>query len=122
MIVRRPMISVQNCLTSRVSSSPKTTCLKKLSNELNQMKLENKNVAEELVDIKTKSMRDNLIFFDFDEESTFDSRKSEDCCAKIKCFVKKISVFLTQAPVLKLIKRIALENLHPVLKGLLSRN
>jgi len=61
----------------------------KLSNELNQMKLENKNVAEELVDIKTKSMRDNLIFFDFDEQSTFNSRKSEDCCAKIKMFCEK---------------------------------
>jgi len=61
----------------------------KLLNELNQMKLENKNVAEELVDIKTQSMRVNLLFFDFDEEITFDYRKSEDCCAKIKMFCKK---------------------------------
>jgi len=34
-------------------------------------------------------MRDYLLFFDFDEESTFDNRKSEDCCAKIKRFCEK---------------------------------
>jgi len=89
----------------------------KLSNELNQMKLENKNVAEELVDIETKLVRDNLLFFISTRRALLITGNQKTVVQKLKCFEKKISAFLTPTPELRLIERIALEKLHPVLKA-----
>lgn len=51
--------------------------------ELNQ---EKERILEGLLDIQSRSMRDNLFFFNFDEGSTFEEHKSEDCCEKVLSF------------------------------------
>jgi chaperonin cofactor prefoldin len=43
------------------------------------LKSENSRLSSELVDLQARSMRDNLLFFGFEEESTAEARKAENC-------------------------------------------
>lgn len=46
-------------------------------------------VSEDLIDIQTRSMRDNLLFYEFVECETATERKEENCEAKILKFCKE---------------------------------
>jgi hypothetical protein len=58
----------------------------KISSDLTRLQLENNRLSEEIVDLQMRSMRDNLLFFNFPEEATTESRKSENCNSKIMNF------------------------------------
>ncbi|XP_052814059.1 uncharacterized protein LOC128241124 [Mya arenaria] len=45
------------------------------------------SVQEDIIDLKSRSMRNNLLFFGFPEKSSPDDRKNEDCSKKnLTCF------------------------------------
>lgn len=60
----------------------------RLSADFARLQVENDRLSEEIVDLQTRSMRENLLFFDFEEETSSDDRKSEDCGSKIINFCK----------------------------------
>lgn len=60
----------------------------RLTHDLNQLKFENERLCEEIIDLQGRSMRENLLFFNFDEEINFEVRKAEDCSSKIVNFCK----------------------------------
>ena len=50
------------------------------------LKKENSTLSENILDLQSRSMRDNLLFFNFEEETSFESRKTENCTLKILQF------------------------------------
>lgn len=60
--------------------------LQKLAVEFESLSKSNDSMKEEMVDLQSRSMRDNLLFFGFSEPATFDERRSEDCARKILNF------------------------------------
>ncbi|KAH3830003.1 hypothetical protein DPMN_103237 [Dreissena polymorpha] len=57
--------------------------------DFGKIRADNKSLSDEVVDLKARSMRNNLLFFNFDEEHTFDDRKYENCANKIHEFCEK---------------------------------
>jgi len=49
------------------------------SKHIESLRHENKRLSEDLIDMQARSMRDNLIFFNFKEPHTADERRAEDC-------------------------------------------
>ena len=49
------------------------------SKHIESIRHENKRLSEDLIDMQARSMRDNLIFFNFKEPHTADERRAEDC-------------------------------------------
>lgn len=47
-----------------------------------------KSVSEEVIDLQARSMRDNLLFFGFDEKKSVEERKAENCAETILNFCK----------------------------------
>ncbi|XP_060565046.1 uncharacterized protein LOC132724230 [Ruditapes philippinarum] len=62
--------------------------IKQLSNNYDTLKKQNHNLLEEVQDLQSRSMRDNLLFFGLDECKSFDERKSENCMNKIYSFLQ----------------------------------
>ncbi|KAH3862111.1 hypothetical protein DPMN_025074 [Dreissena polymorpha] len=60
-----------------------------ISKDFEKIRAENKSLCDEVVDLKARSMRNNLLVFNFDEENTFDDRKHENCTNKIHEFCEK---------------------------------
>lgn len=58
----------------------------RLSEDFARLKAENVRLNEELLDLQSRSMRENLLFFNFAEEAMSDDRKNEDCSSKIVKF------------------------------------
>lgn len=58
----------------------------RLNAEVNTLRQETERVSEETVDLQARSMRDNLLFFNFQECDSFDERCNENCTEKIKAF------------------------------------
>lgn len=54
-----------------------------LLNSIKTLNNENSSLSENILDLQSRSMRDNLLFFNFEEEKTFEDRKSENCLNKI---------------------------------------
>jgi hypothetical protein len=54
-----------------------------LAKTVEKLKLENKSMSDDIVDVTSRLMRDNLLFFNFDEEKSRDDRRTEDCKIKI---------------------------------------
>ncbi|XP_053383854.1 uncharacterized protein LOC128550032 [Mercenaria mercenaria] len=50
------------------------------------LKRANDSMAEQLLDLQSRSMRENLLFYGFDECANSADRKSEDCAEKIMTF------------------------------------
>jgi hypothetical protein len=61
----------------------------KFSTDFVELQSENDRLSEEVIDLQARSMRDNLLFFNFDEEISIDDRKVEDCKSKIVNFCKE---------------------------------
>ncbi|XP_045174508.2 uncharacterized protein LOC123535821 [Mercenaria mercenaria] len=61
---------------------------KKVMSECESLKQETHRLSEEVIDLQSRSMRDNLLFFNFDEDISAEARKNEDCCSKIYTFCK----------------------------------
>ena len=57
-----------------------------MKKEFDQLKLTNKKLTDDIVDLQSRSMRDNLLFFNFDELPTPSARSEENCVAKILDF------------------------------------
>lgn len=57
--------------------------ISQMSRDLDQLKRVNTNLSEDIIDLQSRSMRDNLMFFGFPEPQNPDDRKKEDCSAKI---------------------------------------
>ena len=47
--------------------------------DIQNLKKENQRLSEDVIDSQARSMRDNLLFFNFEEKNTSDDRKSENC-------------------------------------------
>lgn len=60
--------------------------MKSLNAEVNALRQETERVSEESVDLQARSMRDNLLFFNFQECDSSDERRTENCTEKIKAF------------------------------------
>ena len=57
-----------------------------MNKELDKLKSANKKLTDDIVDLQSRSMRDNLLFFNFDELPTPSARSEENCVAKILDF------------------------------------
>ncbi|KAH3837150.1 hypothetical protein DPMN_110529 [Dreissena polymorpha] len=57
-----------------------------LKTEILDLKSNNVSLSNDLLDLKSRSMRDNLLFFNFEEEALFESRKAENCVDKLLSF------------------------------------
>lgn len=62
--------------------------LQKLSEEFEKMKGENKRISNEIIVMQSRSMRDNLLFYNFDECPSVEERKSENCSTKVLDYVR----------------------------------
>ena len=51
--------------------------------DIYNLKKENQRLANEITDTQARSMRDNLLFFNFDEKNSFEDRKAENCTETI---------------------------------------
>lgn len=60
----------------------------KLQAELESLKAENKQMSGEIVDLQSRSMRDNLLFFNVPEKTTHEERKQENCLKRIQDFLE----------------------------------
>ena len=56
---------------------------KTLSKDHVTLQNENARMSETVIDLQSRSMRDNLLFYNFQECSTADDRAKEDCSSKI---------------------------------------
>lgn len=50
-----------------------------LSKNVDSLKQENRRLSDDMIDMQSRSMRDNLLFFNFEELQLADDRKNEDC-------------------------------------------
>jgi hypothetical protein len=57
-----------------------------LSKNIASLRNENIDLNETIIDLQARSMRDNLLFFNFDEGTSFEDRKSENCAEKVLQF------------------------------------
>ncbi|XP_060605357.1 uncharacterized protein LOC132757881 [Ruditapes philippinarum] len=57
-----------------------------LLREFDELKSENSRLSDELVDLQSRSMRDNLMFYNFKELSSPEERKNEKCLELIYDF------------------------------------
>ncbi|KAH3828898.1 hypothetical protein DPMN_130883 [Dreissena polymorpha] len=57
-----------------------------LSGKIDSLNSLNSQLSEDIIDLQSRSMRDNLLFFNVPEEQSFESRKSENCIDKILNF------------------------------------
>jgi hypothetical protein len=57
-----------------------------LSNEVHCLKESEAEMMNDIVDLQCRSMRDNLLFFNFDEDPTPIERKNENCIEKVLNF------------------------------------
>lgn len=53
-----------------------------LLKEVQNMKQERDTFFEDVVDLQSRSIRDNLLFLNFDEGATTEERKNENCSEK----------------------------------------
>ena len=60
-----------------------------LLNCMKNLKSENTLLSENIFDLQARSMRDNLLVFNFDEEKSFKTRKAENCINKIIQFCER---------------------------------
>lgn len=54
-----------------------------LQNDLSEVKSDNIRLSEEMLDLQSRSMRDNLLFHGIKECETFDARRQENCADAI---------------------------------------
>ena len=59
-----------------------------LSKNMGSLRNENIDLNETIIDLQARSMRDNLLFFNFDEETSSENRKSKIVPKKFYIFVK----------------------------------
>ena len=52
-------------------------------NSIGKLHRENTELTEEIFDLESRSMPDNLLFCNVDEEDSFETRKSENCTGKV---------------------------------------
>ena len=52
-------------------------------NSIGKLHRENTELTEDIFDLQSRSMPDNLLFCNVDEEDSFETRKSENCTGKV---------------------------------------
>ena len=65
------------------------TRVNKISSDIERLKKENAGLSEEVQDLKTRTMKENLLFFGIRECTTAVDKRSEDCAAKVLTFCKQ---------------------------------
>ena len=60
-----------------------TTSKTSIVNQHEKLQAENARLSESIIDLQARSMRDNLLFYNFPECSTGDERSSEKCTNKV---------------------------------------
>ena len=58
----------------------------KINDQFNRLKNENKRLNEEITDLQSRSMRDNLLFYNLQEKTTTEERRVENCTLLIHEF------------------------------------
>ena len=61
----------------------------KLRQGFDMLQKKNESLSEEILELQTRSMKDNLLFFGIDECGTFEDRMQERCAEKIHDFCEK---------------------------------
>ena len=69
--------SKQSSIDKQLSEVSK--CKQKLSQQHEELQAQSARMSEDILDLQSRSMRDNLLFFNFKECDTADGRASEDC-------------------------------------------
>ena len=54
-----------------------------LLSDIQNLKKDNKRLSDDVIESQARSMRHNLLFFNFEEKNTIDERKSEYCTETI---------------------------------------
>ncbi|XP_045198378.2 uncharacterized protein LOC123552704 [Mercenaria mercenaria] len=80
--IRKKQYDIDKQLKSGIEAN------KKVMSEYQTLKKENHRLTEEVIDLQSRSMRDNLLFFNIEEEKTDEARKTENCSNKIYTFCK----------------------------------
>lgn len=87
------VVDAQTCdeILSKQDSIDKQLCderkkFNKLASDFESLSKAKDAIQEDLVDIQSRSMRDNLLFFGFPEASSVDERRTENCTQKILDF------------------------------------
>ena len=62
----------------------------KLEKDLERVQHSNSVLSDDIVDLQARSMRDNLLFFGFDEATTFDARRDENCVDSVLDFCENV--------------------------------
>ena len=70
---------------------------KKLSDQHDILQSQTARMTEDILDLQSRSMRDNLLFFNFEEPNSFDGRASEDCSKVVLDFCSD-TLQMTDAP------------------------
>ena len=78
---RGDMISKQTSLDKQLKQERSN--IESLSNDLSDVKSTNKDLNEQIIDLQSRSMRDNLLFHGIEECVSYEDRRSEDCATKI---------------------------------------
>jgi len=65
------------------------TSIDDLACSVASLRRENHDLSENLLDLQARSMRENLLFFNFDEETSYELRKTENCVEKILDFCEQ---------------------------------
>lgn len=55
---------------------------------MDRLRNDNDRLSEELLDLQSRSMRDNLLFYGFPEESAIGDRNTENCVSKVLDFCR----------------------------------
>jgi hypothetical protein len=100
---------IEKCIKSGKAQSEKVALV------LDNLKSENERLSEEVVDLQSRSMRDNLLFFGLSEKNSADERKSENCR-------ERIVEFFTDILALENAENIKLDRVHRIGKYTPGKN
>jgi len=87
------------------------TRVNKISSDIERLKKENARLSEEVLDLKTRTMKDNLLFLGMGKCTTTVDRRSEDCAAKLNITCSKYGINIDRA---HQIGRISQEKKRPI--------
>ena len=70
--------------------------MNKISSDIERLKKENARLSEEVLYLKTRTMKDNLLFLGMGKCTTTVDRRSEDCAAKLNITNSKYALKLIE--------------------------
>ena len=87
------------------------TRVNKILSDIERLEKENARLSEEVLDLKTRTMKDNLLFLGMGKCTTTVDRRSEDCAAKLNITNSKYGIKIDRA---HRIGRISQEKKRPI--------